>query len=57
MWLLKFLSIDEAAIVVSIGLGALERSKPAVKSLTISVIPVAPPLEPEEVEEMWLLAL
>ena len=57
MWLLRFLSTDEAAIVVSTGLEALERSKPAVKSQTISVIPVTPLLEPEEVEEIWLLAL
>ena len=43
--------------MVSIGLEALEKSKPAIKSLTTSAIPVTPLLEPEEVEEIWLLAL
>ena len=56
-WLLRFLLTDGAALVVSIDLEALEHPKPAAKSLTISVIPVAPPLESEEVEALWLLAL
>ena len=57
MWLLRFLSVGAAEVVASIGVDALVRLRMDVNSLTISDSPISPPLEPEEVEVTWLLAL